>query len=68
MDWELTPAAVWVKPLLSESTVLEMTAAGGLFYIVGIWLNILGLAKVRVANMLPALVIAPLLVMLFSGN
>jgi uncharacterized membrane protein YqgA involved in biofilm formation len=45
-----------------------MTAAGGLFYIVGIWLNILGLAKVRVANMLPALVIAPLLVMLFSGN
>lgn len=63
----LTLAAVWVKPLLSEAVVLEMTAAGGLL-IVGIGLNILGLAKIRVANMLPALFIAPLMVMLFGGK
>ncbi len=59
----LTLGAVWAKPLLSESVVTEMTAAGGLL-IVGIGLNILGITKIRVANMLPALVIAPLLVAL----
>lgn len=63
----LTLGAVWVKPLLSESVVLEMTAAGGLL-IVGIGLNILGLTKIRIANMLPALVIAPVLVMLVGGK
>ncbi len=59
----LTLGAVWAKPLLSESVVTEMTAAGGLL-IVGIGLNILGIIKIRVANMLPALVVAPLLVAL----
>lgn len=63
----LTLAAVWIKPFLSDSVVLEMTAAGGLL-IVGIGLNILELIKIRVANMLPALVIAPLLVMFFGGK
>ena len=63
----LTMGAVWAKPLLSESVVTEMTAAGGLL-IVGIGLNILGLTKIRVANMLPALVMAPLLVMLTAGK
>ncbi len=63
----LTMGAVWAKPLLSEPVMTEMTAAGGLL-IVGIGLNILGLTKIRVANMLPALVIAPLLVMLTAGK
>jgi len=62
----LTLGAVWAKPLLSESVVTEMTAAGGLL-IVGIGLNILGIARIRVANMLPALVIAPLLVALVGA-
>ncbi len=63
----LTLGAVWAKPLLSESVVTEMTAAGGLL-IAGIGLNILGITKIRVANMLPALVIAPLLVMLAAAR
>ncbi|MHB0868190.1 MAG: DUF554 domain-containing protein [Chloroflexota bacterium] len=57
----LTLGAVWAKPLLTEAIVTEMTAAGGLL-IVGIGLNILGITRIRVANMLPALLIAPLLV------
>ena len=63
----LTLGAVWAKPLLSDAVVLEMTAAGGLL-IVGIGLNILGLMKIRVANMLPALIVAPLLVMFFGSK
>jgi uncharacterized membrane protein YqgA involved in biofilm formation len=42
-----------------------MTAAGGLL-IVGIGLNILNIARVRVANMLPALVFAPALTAIFG--
>jgi uncharacterized protein len=63
----LTMGAVWAKPLLTEAVVIEMTAAGGLL-IVGIGLNILGIIKIRVANMLPALVVAPILVALFGGR
>ncbi len=63
----LTLGAVWAKPLLTESIVSEMTAAGGLL-IVGIGLNILGITRVRVANLLPALVVAPLLVALAGGK
>ncbi|MGE5620472.1 MAG: DUF554 domain-containing protein [Sphingomonadaceae bacterium] len=59
----LTMGAVWAKPLLTEAVVTEMTAAGGLL-IVGIGMNILGITRIRVANMLPALLIAPLLVAL----
>jgi len=63
----LTLCAGWAKPLLSDPVVLEMTSVGGLL-IVGIGLNILGLIKIRVANMLPALLVAPALVMLLGGK
>ncbi|HEX2923872.1 MAG TPA: DUF554 domain-containing protein [Chloroflexota bacterium] len=63
----LTMSAVWAKPFMTEAVVTEMTAAGGLL-IVGIGLNILGLMKIRVANMLPALIVAPILVALVGGR
>lgn len=63
----LTLGAVWARPLLSQPVVVEMTAAGGLL-IVGIGLNILGIARIRVANMLPALAIAPVLVVLAGAG
>ena len=63
----LTFGAGWAKPFLSDPVVLEMTAAGGLL-IVGIGLNILELARIRVANMLPSLAIAPLLVFLLGNR
>ncbi len=62
----LTLGATWAKPFLSDPVVNEMTAAGGLL-IVGIGLNILGIVRIRVANMLPALVFAPVLTAVFGG-
>ncbi len=62
----LTMGASWAKPFLSDPIINEMTAAGGLL-IVGIGLNILGIVKIRVANMLPALVFAPILTAVFGG-
>lgn len=61
----LTFGATWAKPFLSDPVVAEMTAAGGLL-IVGIGLNILGIVRIRVANMLPALVFAPVLTAAFG--
>jgi len=46
--------------------VNEMTAAGGLL-ILGIGLQLLDIRRLRVANLLPALAIAPLAVALFGA-
>jgi uncharacterized membrane protein YqgA involved in biofilm formation len=57
----LTLGAGLVKTLLTEPMVVEMTATGGTL-ILAIGLNLLDLTTVRVANFLPALLIAPLVV------
>jgi uncharacterized membrane protein YqgA involved in biofilm formation len=59
----LTIGASLVKALLTEPMVAEMTATGGTL-ILAIGLNLLDVAAIRVANFLPALVIAPALVAL----
>jgi uncharacterized membrane protein YqgA involved in biofilm formation len=59
----LTIGAGLVKTLLTEAMVAEMTATGGAL-ILAIGLNLLDLTLIRVANFLPALVIAPPLVAL----
>ena len=46
---------------LSEAMIGEMTAAGGLM-VLGIGFVILGVSNPRVANFLPALLIAPIIV------
>ena len=46
-------SASLVAPLLSQAVVTEMSAVGGAL-IVGIGLNMLGVAKIRVGNLLPA--------------
>jgi hypothetical protein len=56
----LTLGAGLLRPLLSDAMIAEMTAAGGLL-IVGIGLNILEVARIRVGNILPALIVAPAL-------
>ena len=56
----LTLGAGLVKTLLTEPMAAEMTATGGTL-ILAIGLNLLDLMAVRVANFLPALVIAPML-------
>ncbi len=59
----LTLGAAWARALLTDPMVTEMSAAGGLI-IVGIGLVILELKPIRVANLLPALLFAPVLVAL----
>lgn len=61
----LTLGASLLRGLLTEPMIAQMTAAGGLL-ILGIGFNILELTRIRVGNLLPALVIAPALVA-FSG-
>lgn len=63
----LTLFAAQLKTLLSEPMIAEMTAAGGLL-IMGIGIGpLLELRKIRVANYLPALVIAPAIVAVLHG-
>jgi hypothetical protein len=52
--------ALQISSLMNEAMIHEFTATGGLL-IVGIGINLLELRKLKVGNMLPALVIAPLI-------
>ena len=54
----LTLGAGWLKSVLSDAMVTEMTATGGLL-ILGIGFRLLEIKQIRVANLLPALVLAP---------
>lgn len=56
----ITLAAASVKSVLTDAAIAEMTAVGGLL-IVGIGMNMLGIKKVRVADMLPAILLAAVL-------
>lgn len=53
----MTLLASFVEQYLTDPMVNEMTATGGLL-IMAIGLNIMGVSKIKVANLLPALVIA----------
>ena len=61
----ITLFAGFLKTFLSEAMIIEMNAVGGLL-IVGIGINILGLTKIKVGNMLPAIVFAVLFVWIKS--
>ena len=52
--------ATLVAPLLRDPVIAELTATGGIL-IIGISLNMLGLTKLRLGNMLPAILVAVLL-------
>lgn len=57
----LTLSASWVRPLLTEAMITEMSAVGGLL-ILGIGLTMLDIKRLPVANLLPAIFVAPVLV------
>ena len=63
----ITLAATYIKPLLTDAIVREMTATGGLL-IFGIGINLLtgGKVQIKVGNLLPALLVAILMVVLFT--
>lgn len=53
----ITLGAEFISELLSEAAINELTAVGGLL-IMSISFNMLNICKIRIANLLPALVIA----------
>ncbi|MBR2452194.1 MAG: DUF554 domain-containing protein [Rikenellaceae bacterium] len=60
----LTLSAEWLKPIMQEAMINEMTAVGGLM-LMGIGLSLLRVKEVRTADMLPALIYAPILAYIF---
>jgi uncharacterized membrane protein YqgA involved in biofilm formation len=66
--------AGYIKPLLislpgarisAQPRVIELSAVGGVI-LIGLALNILDIKRIKVANLLPALLIAPLIVILLN--
>ena len=53
-----TLLASYISPYLSDVAITELTATGGLL-IIAISMNLMGVVKFRVGNMLPSLLIAP---------
>lgn len=58
-------AAGLLKPLLTDPMLNNITALGGLL-IAGLGVNIMGLTRIRVANLLPGLLLIPLVMYLFT--
>ncbi|ABI67710.1 DUF554 domain-containing protein [Syntrophomonas wolfei] len=56
--------AGFLKPFLTDPVINNLTGLGGII-IAGIGLNTLGLARIRLANLLPGLLLVPLLMFLF---
>ncbi len=50
----------FIAPLLTTSLQNEMVCAGSVI-IIGLGLNIIGVTKIKVANYMPAIVVAPLI-------
>jgi uncharacterized membrane protein YqgA involved in biofilm formation len=57
----LTLGAGWVSGVLTDPMIAEMTATGGVLML-AIGLGLLELKKIRTGNLLPAIVIAPIIV------
>jgi uncharacterized protein len=60
----LTLLAAWLGNLMPEAVVNEMSAVGGLM-LVGLGFSIMDIKKIKVVNMLPALVFAIILAYIF---
>jgi len=61
----LTVAASWVSPIFTETIVAEMTAVGGVM-IMAMGIKVSGMMQLKMANFLPALLLAPIVVTLLS--
>jgi uncharacterized membrane protein YqgA involved in biofilm formation len=62
----LTYLARYLQPILSEIAINEMSAAGGVI-VIAIGLNVLGLTKIKVGNMILALPLAAILAGILLG-
>ncbi len=60
----LTLLAASLRDVMADPVVAEMTAVGGLL-LIGLGINILEIKKLKILNMLPALVVAVVLALVF---
>lgn len=56
--------AQFLQPILTDGAISEITCAGSLM-ILALGFNLLGITKIKVANYLPALIIAPIVSLIF---
>ena len=63
----ITLSATFAQQLLTPGVVQEMNAVGGLL-IMAIALDLLGIKRIPVGNLLPAVFLAPPLVMIFASS
>ncbi|MDD5944658.1 MAG: DUF554 domain-containing protein [Clostridia bacterium] len=54
-----------LAPILTEAAIAEMICAGSVM-IIGLGLNLLDITKLKIANMLPAIAVAPILCNIFA--
>jgi uncharacterized membrane protein YqgA involved in biofilm formation len=60
----ITVFATILQDVFSETVIGEMSAVGGLL-LIGLGINILEIKKLRILNMLPALIVVVILAYLF---
>jgi uncharacterized membrane protein YqgA involved in biofilm formation len=60
----ITLLASYIKEYLTQAAITEMTSTGGLL-ILGIGFNVLEIKKIKIGNLLPAIVIAAVLALIF---
>lgn len=61
----LTIGARWMQGIFSEMVVAQLTAMGGIL-IIGVGINLLNLKKIKVTNLLPALLVVVILTLIFK--
>lgn len=61
----LTLLARYAGNLFTDEIILELTSAGGIL-LIGLGINIIGIKKLRIMNMLPSLVVVVLLIWIFG--
>ena len=57
--------AQFLQPILTPSSIAEITCAGSIM-IIALGLNIIGVTKIKVANYLPAIIVAPIICWVIS--
>lgn len=57
--------ATWIAPLLTDLAIAEMTCSGSVI-IIALALNVLGITKIKVMNLVPAIFLSPLVLYLFD--
>ena len=63
----ITLLAMWLGDFFPAIMITELSAVGGIL-LLGLGIDILGIKKIKVINMLPALVVIVVLIWLFPGT